>query len=141
MLKAHTLYSSSTLTVILGNVATYSIIPPVPSLAFTDWMYVLASSNSLTLESPFTLTIVTMSPLLWSNPCIVIITLNMSFFLIASGEVMACATASESALRTDVAIIPSSDADRNTNVSSRLFLALNVKCSSFIDWKFKYFSD
>jgi hypothetical protein len=54
---------------------------------------------------------------------------------------MACATASEPAVRTDVVIIPSSDADRNTNVSSRLFLVLNDKCSSLIGWKFKYFSD
>lgn len=40
---------------------------------------------------------------------------------------MACATASEPALRTDVAIIPSSDTDRNTNVSFCLFLVLNDK--------------
>jgi hypothetical protein len=53
------LYSSPTLTVMLGNIAVYSITPPVPSLAFTEWTYVLLSSNNLTLDSPFTLTIVT----------------------------------------------------------------------------------
>jgi hypothetical protein len=112
----------------LGNVAAYSIIPPVPS-AFIERIYVLVSSNNFTVHYPFTLTIVTMSPLLWSNPCTVISTLNISFLSDGSLAVVVCARVLGLVLSTVVVAINPSN--RNAKepvvvVVFFLFLMTNV---------------
>src|SRR5215204_1935240 len=119
------------------------IRPPVPS-AFMEWMYVLESSNSLTLDSPFIFTIVTLSPLLRSILFIVLITLNMSFFFSVSGELVVCARApGEMLFSAVVATSPSNDTDRNAKVSFSCFFLIPIvdKRSSFIyQQQFKYIS-
>jgi hypothetical protein len=134
IVKTHALYTSPLLTVILGNVATYSIRPPVPS-AFMEWMYVFESSNNFTLDSPFTLTIVIMSPVLWFNPCTVVMTLNISFFTV-SGEIV-CARISGVVLSIGVAISPSNDTDRNAKV---VFFCLISAVDNINEQWFKYIS-
>jgi hypothetical protein len=97
----------------------------VPS-ALIEWMYVLLSSNSLALDSPFTVTIVTISPVLWSSPCTVIITLNISFFSVPK-ELVVCASKSGKVIGTVVAINPSNDADRNAKISLFCLIAVDKR--------------
>src|SRR5919198_471036 len=76
--NAQALYSSPTLTLVFGNVETYSTsgMPPY----FIEFLYVCISSNNLDFVSPFTLTTVIMSPVFRFIPSTVIITLNTSCF-------------------------------------------------------------
>jgi hypothetical protein len=88
-------------------------MPPAPA-AFIEWTYVFESSNNFTLDSPFTLTMVTTSPVLWFSPCTVMITLNISFFAV-SGELVVCAIAAGV-----LTIAEAARTSPSTNIDTRL---------------------